>query len=234
MDPTPHTPYHDGTPGPRAADPMTPADPDLDLLESYLDGELSPAEIVGLERRVRAEPDLADALARLNAEFAVRQAVWKSLEPTEPEQLRLARCVAASTRHVAVRHRLARLSRFAGAAAACVAVGFLAGWVGRGNATAHAGTSGPSEINRARLVQPVNGTGPGTTGGAEETAAADPKAAEPYVYQVALTDADGNITAVQKFDNLKDARNFAAEVGRWQARQLQLQDGQGVFRSSGL
>jgi hypothetical protein len=51
---------------------------------------------------------------------------------------------------------------------------------------------------------------------------------------VALTDEAGNITAVQKFDNMEDARNFAADVGRWQARQQQIQQGQPIVTSSGL
>src|SRR5204863_1873896 len=62
-------------------------DPDFVLLEDYLDGELSPVDIAHLERRLRAEPELADALARMSAEFAVRRAVWKSLEPTATEAL---------------------------------------------------------------------------------------------------------------------------------------------------
>jgi hypothetical protein len=37
---------------------------------------------------------------------------------------------------------------------------------------------------------------------------------------------------VQKFDNLDDARSFAAEVGRWQARQQQLQSGKVVVTQS--
>ena len=69
-------------------------------------------------------------------------------------------------------------------------------------------------IARADTTVPSATTRPAVDG---TTATTDPKPAAPFVYQVALTDDAGNITAVQKFDNLKDASNFAADVGRWQA-----------------
>lgn len=204
-------------------------DPDFELLESYLDGELAPVDIGHLERRLRAEPDLADALSRMSAEFAVRRAVWTSLEPTATEALAAANAAAAGARYADLWRRLGRLGRLAGAAAACLAVGFLAGWVGRGNSVAQAGT-GP--VDGLPLVRPAGPDG-------KAAPKADPKD-EPFVYQVALTDEAGNITAVQKFDSLDEARNFAADVGRWQARQQELQQAQQarqgppVVRSSGL
>ena len=204
------TPYYDD-------DTIPSPDPDFALLESYLDGELSPGEIADLDRRLRGEPELAGALGRMSAEYAVRRAVWASLEPGKSEATRVARGAGISARQLDRRRQLGKLSRLAGAAAACIAVGFLAGWVGRGNTAARADTG--------RQVA--------TTGGAA-SAPAPQTPAEPYVYQVALTDEAGNITAVQKFDNLEDARNFAADVGRWQARQQQVEQGQTVMTSSGL
>ena len=208
-----------------ADDPRSP-DPDFGLLESYLDGELSPVDIGHLERRLRAEPELVDALSRMSAEFAVRRAVWKSLEPTGTEALAAANAAAAGVRREDLRRRFGRLGRLAGAAAACAAVGFLAGWVGRGNAVAQAGTE---SVDRPPLVHPAGGRD-------GKPAPKSDKKDEPYVYQVALTDEAGNITALQKFDSLDEARNFAADVGRWQARQQELQARQGppVVRSTGL
>src|SRR5688500_3472659 len=58
-------------------------DPDFELLENYLDGELTPAEVQRLEHRLVLEPDLSAALGRMSAEHAVRQAVWQSMEPGE-------------------------------------------------------------------------------------------------------------------------------------------------------
>ena len=156
----------------------------------------------------------------MSAEFAVRLAAWKTLEPAEPEAMRLAKAVTTGARRADLRRRLSKLSRVAGAAAACVTVGFLAGWVGRGNAVARADTTPSTATTR-----------PATDG---NTSATENKPAAPFVYQVALTDDAGNITAVQKFDNLKDASNFAADVVRSQARQREIQEGQPVPKSAGL
>jgi anti-sigma factor RsiW len=219
------------------ADAPAPLDPDFELLMSYVDGELTAAEAGRLEERLRGEPELADALGRMSAEHAVRQAVWRSLEPGQPEALSLAAGVTRSARRADWHRRFSRLSRVAVAAAACVALGFLAGWVGRGSAVARAVTSveeasttRPAVARRVERAEPrFAAKGAAKTGGGGAAAAA-----EPFVYQVALTDDDGNITAVQKFDNLDDARNFAADVGRWQARQQQIQEGHPVMTSSGL
>src|SRR4051794_41534535 len=101
------------------SDPHAP-DPDFELLEGYLDGELSPVDIGHLERRLRAEPELADALSRMSAEFAFRRAVWKSLEPTGTEALATANAAAAGARREDLRRRLGRLGRIVRAAAACL------------------------------------------------------------------------------------------------------------------
>jgi anti-sigma factor RsiW len=212
-------------------DAPAPLDPDFELLMSYLDEELTSAEVGRLEERLRGEPELADALGRMSAAHAVRQAVWRSLEPAEPEALALATGVSRSARRADWHRRLSRLSRVAIAAAACVALGFLAGWVGRGSAVARAVT----DLNETAAPRAVVAAGAGRAeprhSGKE---VAKSGVAEPFVYQVALTDDDGNITAVQKFDNLDDARNFAADVGRWQVRQQQIQEGHPVMTSSGL
>jgi anti-sigma factor RsiW len=169
-------------------------DPDFELLENYLDGELSPAEVLRVERRLTAEPELAAALGRMSAEYEVRQATYRSLEPDARAADALASAVGRQVRRadrLASHGRVFRFGRLAGALAACVAISFSAGWVGRGFAAS-------------------SKTGPVVTA---------PKG-EPYVYQVALTDDQGNITAIQQFDKLEDARAFAADVGRWQAQQV--------------
>src|SRR5918993_2471097 len=73
-------------------------DPDFELLENYLDGELTPAEVQRLEHRLVLEPDLSAALGRLSAEHAVRRAVWESMEPGEAAARSLAAAVGASAR----------------------------------------------------------------------------------------------------------------------------------------
>ncbi len=179
-------------------------DPDFELLENYLDGELSPAEVLRVERRLSAEPELAAALGRMGAEYEVRRAAYRSLEPDARAADALASAVGRRVRlaaGTASRRRLFHFGRLAGALAACVAISFSAGWVGRGFSAAN------------KQAPPARG--------------------EPYVYQVALTDDHGNITAVQQFDKLEDAQAFAADLGRWQAEQQVKQAGAAVI-SAGL
>jgi anti-sigma factor RsiW len=216
-------------------DAPAPLDPDFELLMGYIDEELTAAEVARLEERLQAEPELAGALGRMSAEHAVRQAVWRSLEPAQPEALSLAAGVSRSARRADWHRRLSRLSRVAVAAAACVALGFLAGWVGRGSAVARAVTDvNETPAPRTVVASRTDRAEPRYAAKDAGNVAAKTAAAEPFVYQVALTDDDGNITAVQKFNNLEEARNFAADVGRWQARQQQIQEGHPVVTSSGL
>jgi hypothetical protein len=182
------------------------ADPDFELLESYLDGELLPGETRRLERRLVAEPELSAALSRMSAEYSLRRAAFRSLEPDDRTAKALSESVVRSVQQAegaeprrtrpGSHRRSIRIGRIVGALAACVAISFCAGWIGRGYAS--------------------------QAGSHEDTArnASDPKdKAEPSVYQVALTDEAGHITAIQKFDTLEEAQNFAADVGRLQARQ---------------
>ena len=188
-----------------SADP-TQMDPDLALLEANLDGELSPDDRQRLLARLNAEPELSAALARISLEYGTRQAAWTQWEGTAAETERSVWRFERSIRPRRASRGSRRLLGWASAAAACL-VCFAAGWMGRGSvATASPPTTQP---------------------------AATPARA-PLVYQVALTDESGNIAAVQKFDTLDDAQAFAADVGRWQARQAQIQNGLPIVMSSGL
>src|SRR5215207_3961398 len=63
---------------------------DLELLETYLDGELSTDEAAALRERVGASEELSGALEMLRAERATRGVVWRSFEPSALEVDRLA------------------------------------------------------------------------------------------------------------------------------------------------
>jgi anti-sigma factor RsiW len=200
-------PDDDGRAAASSAEPARPdpaTDPDLALLESYLDGELSAAELAALQQRLGGDTELSAALARLSSEYTVRQAVWSALEGTNAETERVTRGVKRAVRHVGFWERSGNALRVGAAVAACL-VCFVAGWVGRG-----------------------------TTATAANVPSTRPVAEPGLVYQVALTDEGGNITAVQKFDNLDEAKSFAADVGKWQAQQVQIQNGQPVLTRSGL
>ena len=217
----------------RSTQPGPLGDPEFELLESYLDGELTPAEVQRLEQRLVLEPELSAALGRMSAEHAVRQAVWRSMEPDDAAARTLSAAVAASARRSNLRRFVLKFARVAGAVAACVVL-FLAGFgVGRGQAAPDHrqkapvetdGTTRPSDPEDARAFFSA----------ARDAHHADSQAAEgaAFPYQVALTDEAGKITAVQNFKTLEDAQNFAAEVGHWQARQQQIQSGKVVLTTS--
>lgn len=119
---------------------------DLDLLEEYLDGALTPDEVERLQFRLAAEPGLAAALAEAREQRETRAAVWNALEPSDAEVQRLVSRVAAAGRRRATWNRVQRYTRFATTAAACLLIGFFAGWLGRDR--------GPGSANFA--VAPVN------------------------------------------------------------------------------
>lgn len=179
-------------------DGMPPVNPDLALLEAYLDGELSSAQVQSLQTRLQGDTDLTDALSRLSSDFTVRQAVWSSLEGTPAEAKRMGRRVASSLRRASLWERSKNSIRVGAAVAACL-ICFVAGWIGRGST--------------ATAAKPT------------------PPADDPAIYQVAITDEQGNIAAVQKFDNLDEAKAFATDVGKWQAEQAQGQNGQPLTKS---
>ena len=164
------------------------SDEDLEILENYLDGALSPREADRVTRRAALDPEWAAALDSLRAERAVRQAVWESGEPDVPAAHAAGRAAVAaavrSDRYV----RLARLFRRVSGVAAGVLIAFAGGWVARGKLSSRAAAPAPS----------------------------GPAAATEF--QVALTDDGGNIIAVQHFSDPTRARAFAEDVGRWQSR----------------
>lgn len=123
---------------------------DLELLEEYLDGALTPDEIERVNDRLAGEPALAAVLAELREERATRAAVWGSLEPSDAEVRRLIARVAAAGRRQATWGRVQRYTRFATAAAACLLIGFFAGWLGHDRGPA-------SPVGIARVNEFVNG-----------------------------------------------------------------------------
>src|SRR6266849_6510226 len=62
---------------------MHVSDDDLELLETYLDGAIDPAESTSLQIRLTVEPTLNTALEELRAERSMRQAVWRAMEPDQ-------------------------------------------------------------------------------------------------------------------------------------------------------
>ena len=166
-------------------------------VEAYLDGALPPAEAAELATRLERDPALRRTLEDLGAQRAIRVAAWQHLEGTPGEVEQVAdRFLAAARRQQAAESRL-RLVRWISAAAAVAAIGFGMGWTGR---TLMAPQGAPA---------PVAHAAPDDSG-----------------FRVAVTDAYGNVIAVQQFASFDDARAFSRDLHEWQNRQERLTAGQ--------
>jgi hypothetical protein len=177
-------------------------DIDLELLEAYLDGELPQGPTRdALVQRLEADRALAEALEALRAERFVRAQAFQSMEPDERSAEQFAWVTTQSLRHGS--HAGSPLHRdfwtwsntalrTISAAAACVVIGFLIGFMTRGT---------PSSA-------PVPGPDPSA-----------PTQVQNAGYNVALTNERGEVVAVQRFDSPDKAREFANDVDRWQRQQ---------------
>jgi hypothetical protein len=117
---------------------------ELDILETWLDGELGAIETVDLQKRLGTEPELSAALADLRRERELREAHFAAIEPTDDQTQDFLHRVEAN---IARRRRWMLYGRFAratGAIAACMAIGFGVGWIGRGGSGAPANHPSPS------------------------------------------------------------------------------------------
>jgi anti-sigma factor RsiW len=189
---------------------------DLEILEAYLDDELSAGEVVRLDQRLALEPALAAALQAQRSARAVRGALFKTLEPDDALADRVAEDVFAAVRRRAWNRRIIRLAKVAGAVAASIVIGFTVGWVGRGR--------GPQASVIAEFPHPAKSEG--------HIVAHSPKPGDAaQTYQVALTDEEGNIVAVQKFNRVEDARQFADDLGQFEARRQQVEEGRPMLIS---
>jgi anti-sigma factor RsiW len=139
---------------------------DLELLETYLDGELPMSEAEGLWRRLAVEPELSAELDQLRADRADRALVWAKHEPDD------AAAEAVSDRVSAAVHRrrwiegIRRTLVYATSAAACIVVGFQIGWFERGPMMAapmaQSGLASAQSAGVPVVIRDVNGNVIGT------------------------------------------------------------------------
>ena len=186
---------------------------DLELLDAYLDDVLTASDVQRLDMRLADEPELAAALESLRRDRAARQALFQSLTPSGPEAGRFASHVVGSMRRREWQRNVTRATRLIGGLAACLLVGFTAGWMGRGRAALGTTASPASHHSDAHLAI-HSGT-----------------AIEGGQYQVALLDEHGNVVAVQKFSRAEDAEQFADDLGKYEARRQQVRQGRAVLVS---
>jgi hypothetical protein len=186
---------------------------ELEVLEGYLDDALDEREVEAVRARLAGEQEWIAALDQLRSERAMRQALFAALEPS-PEDVE--RLVGRVNRSIERRWRFAgvlRVARWVGAAAACFIAGFIVH-------SAFFADRGPGPANGREVVQPVSNTGTSV------------RAVE--MYEVTLRDESGKVVAVQRFDSLDKAQEFANDVSQWQRRAERLAGGQFVVRAQRL
>jgi|SRR5882672_4231148 len=122
-------------------------DGDIELLEAFLDDELTPAQSLLLRDRLASEPNLAGELEQLRAERKLRANMFLGLEGGEEAIVeRILAQVGPAVPDVAAkvsdRAGPTRLRlRYAMAAAACIVLGFLIGWMGAAGGKSNARAS---------------------------------------------------------------------------------------------
>ena len=136
-------------------------DQDLELLESYLDDELTGRELDSLRQRLSVEPQLTAALDELRSQRETRQQFFAACEPDQASVQRLIRSVQReAVREVATGARSNNF-RWIGGLAACLMFGFI---TGRGLHTNPAAV-GPQDSESSRVA--IAPTGPEATPVAE-------------------------------------------------------------------
>jgi len=105
------------------------SDQDLELLEAWLDGELSDAQVEDLRRRLSSEPQLSAVVDRLRNDRQMRSAVWQSINYSNHDVDHVINNVRVAVRRDEVwTSRLRALRQVSGIAAA-IAMVFTAGWI---------------------------------------------------------------------------------------------------------
>jgi len=177
---------------------MAVSENDLELLETYLDGELSTAQTNALIDRLRSEPALAAAMESAKAERQIRMAVWTSCEPNEAtvEKL-LGRVQRKIDNHWSWASRLSKLRMVSGAAA-CILIGVFMGYAGR--TRNQPPTNGPAIVSNNGVVNTAGTTNSGPV-------------------EVPIVDEYGRVVVLQRFATEQDAQQFIEEMRQWQEKQ---------------
>lgn len=184
---------------------MAVSENDLEQLDAYLDDALEMGEVEVLRARLAQDAQLLAALEQVRSERAARQALFAALEPDDAAVNALISRVRRSTLRQRQTSRWLRPARWVAAAAACLTIGFF------------------SRGLFDRPAAPANVASTTTKPGVD---------VKPYTgYQVTLRDDAGRVVAVQQFDSMEKAQEFASDLARWQARSEKLASGHFVLRA---
>jgi anti-sigma factor RsiW len=202
---------------------MTEAD--VEILEMYLDDALSDQDLAAVARRLADEPVMAAELERLRGERDLRRQFFASLDPSDAAVERLLGRVDESIRRRTGWERQLKWGRWAAAAAACVALGFTTGYLGRSSAP----MSGPGVAVNTDVTQPVQQVAENTDNTHGQITFTGQRVAPTVPAAVQLTDDTGRVVAVQHFESIDKAKEFANDIQTWQERQRQMQNGNVVM-----
>jgi len=133
---------------------MAVSENDLEILEVWLDGELSEEQVEALRRRVSVEPELSETLDRLRSDRQMRAGIFQALEPQGAEVETLVANVRRGVRKEELINGRLRTLRNVGAIAASIAVVFMAGWLSRTRLDIGAPNSGPIANANPSIVIP--------------------------------------------------------------------------------
>jgi anti-sigma factor RsiW len=188
---------------------MLLADSDLELLESYLDGELSVAEDEALRDRMNIEPALASALENLRAERDARRSAFSAMEPDDATVERFNRHASREIQRLDREffwQRTSKTLRIVSAAAACLVIGFSIGRIADSGVLNHQ----PGDRNRPSVAAAEAGAN---------------------AVEVVLTDDRGQEIGVQRFPTREKANEFIHDCDSWQQRQRLLHDANVIMTS---
>jgi hypothetical protein len=129
-----------------------------------------------------------------------RGVFWRSLESTDAETSQFADRLCSAARRQQSRAVAWRWWRGIASIAACVALSFTAGWALHSHRV-------------SSLASHLSTTNSNKTN----------------LFHVSLTDERGRVTAVQPFDSMEKAREFARDVGQWRERAIQVHQGTPVI-----
>ena len=127
-------------------------DQDIQLLESYLDDELTSRELESLRQRLSAEPYLSAAIDELRSQREMRQSFFAACQPDEASVQRLIQSAKRQATRETVWGERNRALRWVSGLAACLVFGFVAGRGLRSNSPAPVDNSGPTRV--AQNLQP--------------------------------------------------------------------------------
>jgi hypothetical protein len=130
---------------------------DLELLESYLDDELTGRELEALRQRLSSEPQLAVAIDEFKSQRQMRQQFFGACEPDQASVERLVQSVNQNiTRELAWSERNRSLRSW-GSLAACLLVGLFLGRAMRGTGQGPV-VSAPENTTVVSNSQPIVAT----------------------------------------------------------------------------